>query len=118
MTAAQFGIPEVDSTASDFATFGAVHLEVTDVDLAGQPVSQRVLHQRLQDQHRYLKVSGGIISGDEDLESILEAYTLNVEVRLHQRQLVSDGMPHAIGIQHPSQQRAHVGDERDGFVVS
>src|SRR5262245_47063614 len=34
MTAAQFSTPAVESTASDFATFGAVHLEVTDVERA------------------------------------------------------------------------------------
>src|SRR5437660_993190 len=34
MTAAQFSPPEVESTASDFATFGAVHLDVTDAERA------------------------------------------------------------------------------------
>src|SRR5687768_3455436 len=34
MTSAQFGAPAVESTASDFATFGAVHLEVTDLERA------------------------------------------------------------------------------------
>ena len=31
MTSTQFGTPAVESTASDFATFGAVHLDVTDI---------------------------------------------------------------------------------------
>ncbi len=31
MTAPQFTAPTVPSTASDFATFGAVHLDVTDL---------------------------------------------------------------------------------------
>ena len=34
MTATQFSPPEVESTASDFATFGAVHLDVTDIERA------------------------------------------------------------------------------------
>src|SRR6266496_547034 len=34
ITAAQFSPPEVESTASDFATFGAVHLDVTDGERA------------------------------------------------------------------------------------
>jgi catechol 2,3-dioxygenase len=34
MTATQPGTPAVESTASDFATFGAVHLDVTDVERA------------------------------------------------------------------------------------
>ncbi len=34
MTATQSGAPAVESTASDFATFGAVHLDVTDGDRA------------------------------------------------------------------------------------
>ncbi|HEX5505093.1 MAG TPA: VOC family protein [Thermomicrobiales bacterium] len=34
MTASQFSTPAVESTASDFATFGAVHLDVTDVERA------------------------------------------------------------------------------------